>query len=249
MSADWLYQLLLWGELLAAPLVLVLLLKISAPYGRHHRPGWGPALDNRLAWLIMELPALIVLPMLYLVSQGALVWHQLLLALWLWHYAYRSLVFPLLLRHSRRNFPLNVALMAVLFNIMNGYINGYALFVAQAGWGKINLWVVAGVVVFTVGWLIHFWSDRALRNLRQPGGPRYGIPGGGLFRWVSSPQYLGEIIQWFGWALLTGTLAGLVFALFTIANLLPRAVANQHWYKSQFSDYPAERKILLPGLY
>ena len=249
MTADSLYQLLLWGEIMAAPLVLLLLLKISAPYGRHYRPGWGPTLNNRLAWLVMELPALIMLPLLYLTSPVPLSWHQLLLFLWVWHYGYRSLIFPLLLRSSQRNFPFSVALMAVSFNLINGYINGYALFVEQTGWGSINPWVLAGLLVFAGGWWIHFHSDRVLRRLRQPGGPRYGIPRGGLFRWVSSPQYLGEMIQWLGWALLTGTLAGLAFALFTAANLLPRAVANHHWYKSEFPDYPVERKILLPGVF
>ena len=62
-------------------------------------------------------------------------------------------------------------------------------------------------------------------------------------------DYLGEIIQWVGWAILTRSWAGSSFALFTFCNLAPRAVANHRWYRKTFADYPAERKILLPGLF
>ena len=44
-------------------------------------------------------------------------------------------------------------------------------------------------------------------------------------------------------------LAGVAFAMFTVCNLLPRAIANHHWYREQFSDYPTDRKILLPGIF
>jgi len=38
----------------------------------------------------------------------------------------------------------------------------------------------------------------------------------------------------------------MVFAFWTIANLLPRARANHAWYKATFPDYPPERKALFP---
>jgi hypothetical protein len=57
------------------------------------------------------------------------------------------------------------------------------------------------------------------------------------------------MIQWSGWAILTWSWAGLAFALFTICNLVPRAMANQRWYRETFPDYPPERKILVPGVF
>ena len=91
--------------------------------------------------------------------------------------------------------------------------------------------------------------DAVIRGLRKEGESGYAVPRGGMFRWVGSPNYLGEMIQWIGWAVLTWSLAGVAFALFTVCNLLPRAIANHRWYQQQFSDYPANRKILLPGIY
>jgi 3-oxo-5-alpha-steroid 4-dehydrogenase 1 len=46
----------------------------------------------------------------------------------------------------------------------------------------------------------------------------------------------------------TWSLAGLSFALWTFANLVPRALSNHRWYKEQFPDYPKNRKAILPFL-
>ena len=50
----------------------------------------------------------------------------------------------------------------------------------------------------------------------------YSIPHGGMFR-VTSPNYLGELIQWLGWALLTWSEAGLALAFCVAAQVIPRA--------------------------
>ena len=63
---------------------------------------------------------------------------------------------------------------------------------------------------------------------------------------MSCPNYLGEIVEWCGWALATWSPAGLAFAVYTAANLAPRAVSNHHWYLSHFPDYPRERRALIP---
>jgi hypothetical protein len=34
-----------------------------------------------------------------------------------------------------------------------------------------------------------------------------------------------------------------------MANLIPRAVAHHHWYKTTFADYPANRRALIPYLF
>jgi len=66
---------------------------------------------------------------------------------------------------------------------------------------------------------------------------------------VASPNYFGEIVEWTGWALATWSLPGLAFALFTMANLVPRAHANRVWYIDTFPDYPRQRKRVIPFVY
>ena len=49
-------------------------------------------------------------------------------------------------------------------------------------------------------------------------------------------------------AILCWNLPALAFAVWTAANLVPRAVAHHKWYVAQFPDYPSQRRALLPGL-
>jgi steroid 5-alpha reductase family enzyme len=58
----------------------------------------------------------------------------------------------------------------------------------------------------------------------------YYLPRGGLFELVACPHYLGEWIEWLGFALATRSTAAAAFALWTLCNLLPRAVAQRDWY-------------------
>lgn len=43
-----------------ALLLFPILLKVTAPYGRHSKTSWGLMINNRLAWIIMELPSLVL---------------------------------------------------------------------------------------------------------------------------------------------------------------------------------------------
>jgi 3-oxo-5-alpha-steroid 4-dehydrogenase 1 len=145
-----------------------------------------------------------------------------------------------------------VVLMAVGFNFGNAYANGYYLFSLSAGYPPE--WVgdarfLAGVTLFLAGYGVNRWGDLRLRELRRPGETAYRIPYGGLFNWVSCPNYLGEIVEWCGWALATWSLPGLAFALWTFANLAPRARSHHAWYRANFTEYPRDRKALIPGIW
>ena len=233
------------------PVVLLSLLWMTAPYGRHHKPGWGLNLPNRAAWLLMELPALLVIAVLVLISPaGRTLQAWVPLAFWLFHYSYRTFVFPALMHPSHKTFPALLVLFAIAFNSLNGYNNAQALLVAgAAAQPLLTTHFVIGALVFIAGFGLHLHSDTIIRNLRAPGETGYKIPSGGMFRWVSSPNYLGEIIQWTGWAIMTWSLAGLAFALFTFCNLAPRAISNHRWYREQFTGYPTGRRSLVPGLF
>ncbi|NND45483.1 MAG: DUF1295 domain-containing protein [Xanthomonadales bacterium] len=237
-------------QFLLCPLVLLSLLRTTAPYGRHHAGGWGPRLPNRLAWFLMELPALGAITYWVLASPAGRSAAALVpLGFWVFHYAYRTFVFPALMRPAGRTFPALLVVFAVLFNLLNGFNNAHAVLanaVVPPPWEHWHFWV--GAAVFSAGFIVHVHADHVIRRLRRPGSSGYAIPHGGLFRRVSSPNYLGEIVQWTGWAILTWSLAGLAFALFTVCNLAPRALSNQAWYRDRFPDYPPERRALIPGI-
>jgi protein-S-isoprenylcysteine O-methyltransferase Ste14 len=97
--------------------------------------------------------------------------------------------------------------------------------------------------------LINITSDDILMNLRKSEGNGYHIPKGFFFKYVSSPNYFGEIIEWFGWSLLSMSPAGFVFFIWTTANLVPRARSNNEWSKSNIPDYPKNRKSIIPFIY
>ena len=242
------YEWLVLTEIVLAVLTAVGLKFVVAPYGRHNRAGWGPTVPARVGWVVMESPAVLAFLGIYLAgSNRAQVVPLVLLGLWQLHYVQRTFVFPFLMRPGAR-MPVTLVLMAISFNLLNAYIN--ARWISELGNYRVS-WLadprfLLGVAIFLGGYWLNRSADRTLRGLRKPGETGYKIPQGGMYRWVSSPNYLGEIIEWFGWALATWSMAGLAFALYTTANLAPRAIQHHRWYHEQFPDYPADRRALVP---
>jgi protein-S-isoprenylcysteine O-methyltransferase Ste14 len=238
---------------ISAPAVFALLFFYTAPYGRHFREGWGPSIAARAGWIVMEAPALLVIGIIVFSSGHSVsLVSFVLLGLWEIHYLYRTCLFPLLMRGNAKRFPILLIGFAFVFNSLNGYANGVFLTNAAPllnGGPVPSVRLCAGIALFAAGFLTHVWSDRDLRRLRRPGEIGYKIPRGGLFELVSSPNYLGEIAEWCGWALATWSLPGLAFAVFTAANLVPRARANREWYLANFPDYPKGRRRVIPFIY
>ena len=229
----------------------ILLFWVNAPYGRFARAGWGPSIPARRAWVLFESPAVFVFVAVYLAGQNA--WQTVplvLLVVWQFHYVVRTFLFPLRMRESGKRIPVVIVLMAIVFNTLNAYIN--ARWISHLG-SYADEWLLStpflvGLAMFAAGWMINQHADRVLLQLRKPGETHYSIPQGGLYRFVSCPNYFGEILEWAGWAVMTWSLAGLAFAVFTVANLLPRAVATHRWYRERFPDYPPTRRAVIPFL-
>jgi hypothetical protein len=243
------YQIILYSWIAVAVLIFFLLLKITAPYGRHSSAKWGPQLPNHIGWLLMELPVLIVLWLLLWPFRNSIsnpVW--VMIALFSFHYLYRSLIFPFRLRTKGKKMPWLIAGSAVFFNIMNGFGLGY-YFTRFASYD--NNWFsdprfITGLVLFIAGVYINWKADAMLIALRKPGEAGYKIPQGWLFKYISCPNLFGEILEWAGFALLCWNIPALAFFVWTIANLVPRAIAHHRWYIEKFADYPKERKAVIP---
>jgi len=240
---------LLRGWFVLSVLTFFVLLFIPAPYGRHLRPGWGPQISARAGWVMMESTVVLVFGVFWYLGRDPFALLPLfLLFVWQSHYFYRAFVFPFRMRGGW-SMPLFIALSGMLFNVVNGYLNGRWLFTLSAReygqwWGDPRF--IVGLILFFTGMVINHRADGRLRRLRLRNGGGYGIPRGGLFRLVSCPNYLGEIIEWAGWAVLTWSLPGLAFLVWTAANLVPRALHHHRWYRETFPDYPVTRKAIFP---
>ncbi len=247
------YNSLLVAWFVLAAIVFIALFFVVAPYGRHIRKGWGYSIGNKLAWVLMEAPSPIVFAICMLIGSVRLNAVTIFFfVLYEAHYVHRAFIYPFSLRGKDKRMPLSIISFGFLFNIMNGYLNGRYIFNFSGGYA--NSWMldprfILGVTLFVIGYIINRQSDLALRELRKDGESGYKISYSRFHRWVSSPNYLGEIMIWTGWALATWSIPGLAFAFWTVANLLPRARANHAWYRQTFPDYPPERKALLPGIW
>jgi protein-S-isoprenylcysteine O-methyltransferase Ste14 len=244
------FNTMVWGWIGVAALTVPYLLFIAAPYGRHARPGWGPALNPRLGWVLMESPALALVPWFFFTGTDFSAPKIVFVLFWSLHYMHRTLIFPFRMKLGAR-MPAAIACSGFFFNLVNGYMQGTWLFRLSPpypdGWLAGPAFII-GAALFVCGFLVNSQSDSILSNLRKPGETGYKIPKGGLFRWVSSPNYFGEILEWTGWAVATWSFPGLAFALWTTANLAPRAIKHHQWYRRTFPCYPPNRRAVLPFL-
>ena len=252
MTEPELYRLLVWVVFGSAVVTFLYLLRRPAPYGRHYPgSGWGPTVSSRAGWIVMELPA--VFFFLFVYFQGDAAWSLVplvFLAMWQIHYVNRTLIYPFRTRTDRRT-PLFVVATGFFFNVLNGYVN--ARFISHMGENEIS-WLtdprfLMGVALFVGGMSLNIHSDSVLLKLRKQNETGYVVPHSGAYRYVSCPNYLGEILEWTGWAIATWSLGGLAFAVFTAANLAPRARSNHQWYRKRFPDYPPTRRALIPGVF
>ncbi|MDE0747823.1 MAG: hypothetical protein OSB23_08570 [Porticoccaceae bacterium] len=246
---DFSFFISLWAAV--ALLACIYLFFIDAPYGRHIRDGWGPKISARLGWILMESPCVILMIVYALTVRDQLdTIHEIFLLIWLTHYIHRAFIYPFVIGMSNPKMPFSIALTAFFFNITNVSIQAFGIFYFtqySSDWMQSTPFII-GILLFVLGMLINIRSDYVIAALRKEKGPGYHLPNKFLHKYVASPNYLGEIIEWTGWALLTWNISGVVFLLWTIANLLPRAVSNLRWYREKFEDYPTSRKALIPGL-
>jgi protein-S-isoprenylcysteine O-methyltransferase Ste14 len=245
-----LYRLGIYAWFLLAGGTFIALFFITAPYGRHAEAPKGPTVPAWLGWIIMESPAAIVFAAFYFIGKpGVAAWA--LFALWELHYVNRSFIFPFRMRGATKPMSVFILFGAFSFCSVNGYLNARWLTALGPHYGVE--WLsdprfLVGTAIFLVGFAINQHSDYVLFHLRKPGETGYKIPRGGLYRWISCPNYFGELVEWSGWAIATWSPAGLAFAVWSAANLVPRAISHHKWYRSQFADYPTERRALVPGV-
>lgn len=237
-----------------AAIVFIVLYFVEAGYGMLFDKKWGPPIPNRIAWMCMEAPVFIVMLVLWSGSERQFETVPLLFFLFFeLHYLQRSFIFPLLIK-GKSKMPAGIMLMGITFNLLNGYMQGEWLFYLAPAEMYTTEWLysaqfIIGTILFFTGMGINWYSDYIVRHLRKPGDTKHYLPKGGLFNYVTSANYFGEIIEWCGFAILTWSASGVVFAWWTIANLVPRANTIYHKYKIMFGNELGDRKRVIPFIY
>jgi len=239
-----------------AVVVFIALQRIEAAYGMTYSPEWGPSVGNRAGWIVMEAPAFVAMGAVWMSSPRAGNPALCVMAgLFMLHYFQRTFIFPMLMRGKSR-MPWAIVVMGMLFNTINAYMIGGWLFHISSPERYESSWLtslpfILGTVIFFAGMAINLHSDHVIRNLRKPGDTRHYIPRKGLYRYVTAANYFGEFTEWTGFAILSWSVPGLVFALWTFANLAPRAKALHKRYVMQFGEEfsALHRRYILPYIY
>ena len=242
--------------IIIAVIVFIALYFVTAGYGVFYNKKWGPTLPNKLGWILMESPVFVVMILLCVFSErSSNIVCLIFLILFEIHYFQRSFVFPFLIR-GKSKMPLSVIVMGVVFNVLNAIMQGgWIFYVSPENMYELS-WLLSpqfiiGTLIFFAGMLINIHSDYVIRNLRKPGDTRHYLPKKGMFKYVTSANYFGEFVEWFGFAILTWSLSGAVFAVWTFANLTPRAAKIYDNYKKEFGDELDTKKVkrIIPFIY
>ena len=259
-----------WTAFALVPFILLFF--TQAPYGEslyitcfpsHFQTGkfaqssrWS--MSGKLGWMIQEVVS--PLSLLYFYQSQP---DHLYISLWLLHYMHRTFIYTWN-APSMNSTTVPIVLSAVLFNLVNGYLNGTHFRLTQINQQPLDTHSVQfllGLTLFAVGMAVNINSDYSLFHQRRQASlsqrgrlhgkkeKRYVIPRGGLFEYVSASNYAGEIVEWLGYAVMTQSPAAWSFFVWTVANLGPRAYQTHQWYKRQFGKtYPAQRRALIPYL-
>lgn len=256
------YYIIMAAMAVMAVIVFVALFFFKAGYGYLSTSKWGPKINNKVAWVMMEAPAFIFLLYytLRFAASGADTGNSTLVlyimaGFFLLHYFQRSFIFPLLMR-GKSTMPIVIMLMGLTFNTLNAYlIAGWLYVEAPAGmytsaWFSSPQFIIGSILFFT-GMGINLHSDHVIRSLRRPGDTRHYIPRNGMYRYVTSANYFGELTEWIGYAVLTWSPAGVLFAVWTFANLGPRAKSLTEKYEQEFGEEYSKlgKKHIIPFIW
>ena len=241
--------------------IFVTLYYVDAGYGKMRSEKWGPAINNKIGWFLMEMPVFLIVLYLWAISPYTVTRHApywVFLLIFEFHYFQRSFIFPFLLK-GKGQMPIVIMLLSVIWNLMNGYIQGFWLFhLAPKYFPEMytTAWLydprfIIGTLIFIAGWIINMHSDHVIRNLRKPGDTNHYLPKKGLYKYVTSANYFGEITEWFGFAILTWSFAGLLIWWFSCCNLVPRANSIYLKYEQEFPNEFDRKKLkrIIPFIY
>ncbi|XP_045116643.1 3-oxo-5-alpha-steroid 4-dehydrogenase 1-like [Portunus trituberculatus] len=236
-----------WGSI--GLVVASLILQDSSPSSRSTSSRF--LIPGRVARFLQDCPAFFI-PMV-LVARGkqkayGSVVNQLCLGMFIMHFFQRCFISPLLMASQKptRFLPFLLAFLTQIYNgILHGvYFVNYYRYNDEEWFYKPNFYI--GFVLFLYGMKINIGADSILRKSEMQS--QLQLPKGGWFEKISCPDYFGEIVEMWGYALASLAPPALVLASTTTLLLAHRARQSHQWYLKKYEDYPRTRKAVFPFL-
>lgn len=235
-------------------IIFALLFFIKAPYGKFTSESWGKLVNARLGWIIMESFAVIIFLAFMFIYRNTLTFTKIaFFVVWNMHYVYRAFIYQARIG-KKELMSLGVSMSGMIFQIFNTFYQCVFIFAPSFNSLYANSYIakpnfIIGIVMFFAGLLVNRQSDKILFNIKKNNGGKYGIPYGGMYKYITCPNYFGETFMWAGWFVMTFNLASFGFLIWTVSNLFPRAYSYHKWYNKEFSCYPKDRKRIIPFLW
>jgi hypothetical protein len=174
------YKFFIFLILSFAVIVFILLFFVSAPYGKFLRKGWGPSVRSKWAWMIMEFPSPALMLFFFITADRKKLPQVIFISLWLLHYVHRTFVYPFTQSGREKPYPIVLVIMALVFNCLNGFVNGYGVFhiyLYNSYW-LFSWQFITGIILFITGFIINKTSDEKFRVLRALKPVEYMLPHG-----------------------------------------------------------------------
>uniref|UniRef100_A0A0L8I1U7 Polyprenal reductase n=1 Tax=Octopus bimaculoides TaxID=37653 RepID=A0A0L8I1U7_OCTBM len=121
---------------------------------------------------------------------------------------------------------------------------------------KLHLLHLLGFLLFVVSsWKQNHYcimlSNLRKKKANQIKNTDYYIPDGDLFKFISCPHFLMEILIHVSFSMMSyfSNIPLLSLLLFVITNQLISGFLNHRWYKNMVPSYPQERRAVIPFLF
>jgi len=219
---------------------------LRLPYGKF-RTGGG--VNSQVGLALAYAAPVFVYVAFWIEDRGTLEapYYLIVFAAFLFHFIRRICEVCVVNSYSRPT-PLSALLSIAIFYSGAAVVCGFFQVRTMAQPSKLLM--VLGGLTFAFGELLNAYHHWLLARIRASGGTTYSLPRGGLFRWVASPHYLGEILSFLGFAMMSDLLPVWGTALVVTAYLSARANSTLQWYRRQTSlQIPPDWGRLVPFVY
>lgn len=167
------YEIVLILAIIFIPLSMLFFSSVPTPYGRFFKENiWGPNLDEKNAWAIMESTGLVMFLVFYYAygCERTSMVPLIFLGLWTFHYINRAIIYPfVIMKQKYKKFPLILVVLGFFYLSMFSYLNAKNV---SCNPKYTSDWIytpqfIIGVIIFIIGFAINVWADVRLRFLKD----------------------------------------------------------------------------------